>query len=225
MKISFGEVVIVPLIYLSTIGYLKEEMKGQEPYKLNLAMKIYNSCQIILNCYMIYGFMPLISLNNPFGLNQIYNENIKYYVYIHYLSKYFDFLDTFFIVLRSKKNQLSFLHLYHHSTIGMIWGLLLVVGHGNGTAAFGCLINSYIHLIMYSHYLWTSFGFVNPYKKLITQAQLFQFILCFIHSLFVIAFENIVPRAYAYIQVFYQIQMILLFTNFYFKSYKIKKIN
>jgi hypothetical protein len=41
-------------------------------------------------------------------------------------------------------------------------------------AGFGALINSVIHCMMYSHYLWTSFGLNNPFKKMITQAQLIQ---------------------------------------------------
>ena len=49
--------------------------------------------------------------------------------------------------------------------------------------AFGCLINSVIHCIMYSHYFVTSFGFENPFKKFITQAQLIQFAMCIVHAL------------------------------------------
>lgn len=32
--------------------------------------------------------------------------------------QYLDFFDTVFIVLRKKDTQLSFLHVYHHATIG-----------------------------------------------------------------------------------------------------------
>lgn len=48
--------------------------------------------------------------------------------------------------------------------------------------AFGCLINSVIHCLMYSHYLYTSFGYTNPFKKLITQAQLIQFATCIVRE-------------------------------------------
>lgn len=47
---------------------------------------------------------------------------------------------------------------------------LAVDAHGRVCGAgFGALINSVIHCMMYSHYLWTSFGFNNPFKKMITQ--------------------------------------------------------
>jgi elongation of very long chain fatty acids protein 4 len=116
--------------------------------------------------------------------------------------------------------QLTFLHIYHHSSIAVVWGYLLNVGHGNGTAAFGCLINSFIHLIMYSHYLYTSFGFVNPYKKYITQLQLAQFVLCILHFACAYFYDTVYPKELTWIQLIYQIKMILLFTNFYVSTYK-----
>jgi elongation of very long chain fatty acids protein 4 len=41
-------------------------------------------------------------------------------VWIFYLSKIFDFCDTFFIVMRRKWKQLSFLHVYHHTSIFLV---------------------------------------------------------------------------------------------------------
>lgn len=207
----------MPFIYVNSILLLKIYMNNKNPYELKLALNIYNIIQILLNLYMIYGLKNIITFNNIFGLNIIYTNNIDYYVKIHYLSKYFDFLDTFFIILRKKNNQLSFLHIYHHMSVPIIWGFMIIEGHGNGTASFGCLINSLIHMIMYSHYLYTSLGFNNPFKKFITQAQLCQFFLFVIHSILVLIYENIVPRKYAYIQFLYQIPMITLFGNFYRK--------
>jgi hypothetical protein len=123
--------------------------------------------------------------------------------------------------LRGKEQQqLTFLHVYHHGTIGIVWGYLLYIGHGNGTAAFGCLINSVIHVMMYSHYLWTSLGYKNPYKKIITQAQLLQFMLCLSHAFFVTIYETILPRPLACLQIIYHAQMIVLFEGFYKTSYK-----
>lgn len=206
--------------YFSMIYILTKYMKEKKPYSLKYLMLIYNNAQILLNMYMIYGLSSLISYPNIYGINKPYTSYLRYFVYIHYLSKYFDYFDTLFIILRGKeKLQLSFLHVYHHSSIGIIWGLLLHYGHGNGTASFGCFINSIIHLFMYSHYLCTSLGYNNPFKKYITRAQLLQFVLCCIHSLIAIGFEDITPKKYAIIELFYQISMIILFSKFYYKSY------
>ena len=77
------------------------------------------------------------------------------FILIHYVSKFFDFFDTIFIVLRKKDDQvlfisfkcrinlkilpilnffffqLSFLHVFHHATIGPVWGYLLLLGRGS----------------------------------------------------------------------------------------------
>jgi len=204
--------------YLSSLIILKEFMNNKSSYSLKYPLIIYNSSQIILNIYMISGLLHLTN-SNFFGLNIDYNQTLEYFTYIHYLSKYLDYFDTWFIILKKKDKQLSFLHVYHHSTIGIIWGFLIYNNHGNGTASFGALINSFIHFLMYSHYLLTSFNYNNPFKKFITISQICQFYLCLIHSILVLLYENKYPVNYAWLQFIYQIQMIYLFSNFYLKNY------
>ena len=211
---------IATMGYFSMIYIMSKYMKDRKPYSLKTPMLIYNNAQIMLNIYMIYGLSYVVSYPNIYGINIPYTANLRYFVYIHYLSKYFDYFDTLFIILRGKeKQQLSFLHVYHHSTIGLIWGFLLYNGHGNGTASFGCFINSIIHLIMYSHYIYTSLGYKNPFKKYITCSQLLQFAICLIHSLVVIGLEEIVPKQYAIIEFVYQTSMLILFSQFYYNAY------
>merc|ERR1712048_422337 len=111
---------------------------------------------------------------------------------------------------------MSFLHVYHHGTIGCVWGLLLNEGVGSGTCRYGAWINSVTHVIMYSHYLWTSFGLKNPLKNYITMWQIFQFYTCFAHAniiLFVLpGMETILPQQLAWLQFFYHITLVYLFT-------------
>ena len=208
--------------YFLLINMLTAHMKYRKvPYKINKILYAYNLFQIIINLYMIYGLREFISFPNIFSINKEYTKNIEYFTYIHYLSKYLDYFDTYFIILKCKSNeQLSFLHVYHHSTIGIVWGYLLYNGDANGTASYGCFINSIIHFIMYSHYLITSMGYKNPLKKYITQLQLMQFASCILHAFMVLLYENVVPKKYMYLELSYHISMILLFKNFYNKSYK-----
>ena len=218
--------------YLLMIVGLRNHMKSRPAYSLKFIMQVYNFVQVILNVYMIWGLcvLPFMSETpNFFGINAKYTERLEYFVFIHYISKYLDYFDTVFIILRGKeRQQLSFLHVYHHASIGMIWGSLLYIGHGNGTAvllmkmvlhnikfvnvevclqAFGGLINSVIHCIMYSHYFFTSLGYENPFKKFITQAQLIQFAMCIVHAVTVLGFEEVLPRPYAWAQFVYHIQV------------------
>merc|ERR1712228_140215 len=113
---------------------------------------------------------------------------------------------------KKNKYQLSFLHVYHHSTIVMIWGYLLHSGVGNGTVRYGAWVNSVTHVIMYSHYLWTSFGLKNPFKRLITTWQITQFYSCIVHAVIVLCMEQVVPSRFAWLQSVYQMTMVFLFT-------------
>ena len=39
----------------------------------------------------------------------------EWFVFVHYLSKFMDWFDTLWMILKKKSNvQMSFLHLYHH---------------------------------------------------------------------------------------------------------------
>ena len=120
--------------------------------------------------------------------------------------------------------QVSFLHLYHHATISVVWGFMLNIGWGNGTVSYGAMINSFTHVLMYSHYLWTSFGLRNPLKKFLTFFQIGQFYSCQLHAWIVYfgAFqttfpalhERFVPQHLALLQIVYHVTMIILFTFF-----------
>ena len=102
-------------------------------------------------------------------------------VWLYYICKITELLDTVFFVLRKKQNQITFLHLYHHTLMpicGFIglkyfagelrwndrsqWELTnncvfhdIVLG-GHGTLLG--LINSFIHVIMYTYYLLAAMG-------------------------------------------------------------------
>lgn len=95
--------------------------------------------------------------------------------YLYFSLKLSDLLDTVFFVLRKKTNQVSFLHLYHHSMMALTSYYCLknlVMGH----MALMPIINMFVHAIMYSYYLVTC---ISPklkqnmwWKKHITQIQL-----------------------------------------------------
>jgi len=107
---------------------------------------------------------------------------------------------------------LSFLHVYHHATIGMVWGFLLRNNVAGGTIRYGAWANSLTHVVMYSHFLWTSFGLKNPFKRYITMWQIGQFWSCEAHAFCVLALETGPAQKFAWLQVLYQSTMIYLFT-------------
>jgi len=83
-------------------------------------------------------------------------------LWVFYVSKVFDFLDTVFIVLGRKWEQLSFLHVYHHVSIFLIYWMNINVGY-DGDIYLTIILNSFVHLVMYvfislifTHHLLTS---------------------------------------------------------------------
>lgn len=76
-------------------------------------------------------------------------------------------------MLRKKDNQLSFLHVYHHSTMFIFsWiGTKYVPG---GSAFLPALINSFVHVLMYFYYELAAIQCTQilKYKKYVTAIQL-----------------------------------------------------
>ncbi len=68
----------------------------------------------------------------------------------------------FIFILRKKEDQVTFLHVYHHSTMFPFWwiGVRWVAGGG---AYFPAMLNSLVHVFMYSYYFLAALG--PQYKK------------------------------------------------------------
>ncbi|MCL4141267.1 UNVERIFIED_CONTAM: hypothetical protein GTU68_025621 [Idotea baltica] len=148
--------------------------------------------------------------------------------WLFYISKYIDLLDTFFIILKGNRHQISVLHVFHHST--MVLNSWMGVRHApTGHSFFIHLANSFVHINMYSYYFLSSFGkWIKPFlwwKTYLTQMQIIQFFLMFGHM--VIGFYNDcpLPRPLAKSVLIYLVVLIILFLNFYMKTYCFGKVS
>ncbi|CAE8626350.1 unnamed protein product [Polarella glacialis] len=211
--VSPSVVFVLPVLWIFAVYALANCMTTRKAFEVKRYMQVYNVVQILICSYMVYGLMPCVSkLPNLFGINSEYDAQGEWFVFVHFLSKFLDWFDTLWIILKKNRKQLSFLHTYHHMTIPMVWGYLLHVGVGNGTTRYGAWVNSLTHVIMYSHYLWTSFGLENPLKRYITGWQIAQFYSCLLHACVVRALEESEAKQLAWLQICYQISMVYLFT-------------
>ncbi|KAJ9450318.1 Elongation of very long chain fatty acids protein [Diplonema papillatum] len=211
----------IPAVYLIVIYSLRLIMKNRPACEnLKLPMTIYNWTQVVVSGVMTYELGRYVGFPNVFALNTDFTAHCEFWMFIHYLSKILDMADTVFIVLRKKDKQLSFLHVYHHASIGMIWGFLLLFGYGGGTGFYGAFINSLVHTVMYFHYSWVALGFNNPYKKYVTTLQISQFYSCMLHATFGAIWDVYFPTRVCMLQLAYQTSMIMLFTGFFKETYK-----
>jgi elongation of very long chain fatty acids protein 4 len=142
---------------------------------------------------------------------------ISFLVWLHYNNKYVELLDTVFMVLRKKNNQVSFLHCYHHILLIWSWYLCVTIETG-GDVYFGAMVNSFIHIIMYGYYTLALLNIPCPWKKWITNCQMIQFCVVFTHSCYVVYHGNM-PLILPLAQGFVMLNMLVLFGQFYKKSY------
>eukprot|EP00949_MAST-11_sp_MAST-11-sp1_P003643 g3643.t1 len=213
-------------IFLSPLGYIlavmlacracgrdgKSSASPRCEAPLRAIQTLYNIAQIVICSYIAWGLFPADFLQNPFSLGQDPSTTVELFVYYHYLTKFMDWFDTLFSIVAGRMDAVSFLHVFHHASIGPVWGYLLWEGYGSGTVAYGAFINSVTHVIMYTHYLITSLGLNNPLKRQVTQFQLAQFLSCVVHAALVCAGrDGVVPIRLALLQCMYHPIMLYLF--------------
>lgn len=106
-------------VFLQIIMPFLPTVKGLYPFKF-----AYNMIQVMLCSYMCieagiraysagYTLLPCNNFDHQ-------NPPIAFILYVFYISKILDFLDTVFIILEKRWKQLSFLHVYHHTSIFLV---------------------------------------------------------------------------------------------------------
>jgi elongation of very long chain fatty acids protein 4 len=112
-------------------------------------------------------------------------------------------------------------------SIAWAWWIGLRVYPG-GDSYFGALLNSLIHVMMYSYYTFSLLKISCPWKKYLTQAQLLQFFSVFIYSLWSMYTMPEVHHWTNYLayaaQIFEMTSLFLLFLHFYTKAYRKKAL-
>jgi len=146
-------------------------------------------------------------------------------IYIFYLSKFYEFVDTFVMALRQKDT--IFLHTWHHAAMPFTCWTWFAFNFFEG--GWWCvLVNSLIHTMMYSYYLATCLNIKVWFKKYITKAQIVQFIsgtgMCFTWFFLKRSGYGCTSDTPAfYWSNFVNFTFLALFIKFYFDNYKNKK--
>jgi elongation of very long chain fatty acids protein 4 len=80
--------------------------------------------QIVLSAYMSVTAVSEMLRNNYKFWGTGFNPSEKgmaFVIWLFYVSKYVEFGDTLIMVAKGNTRQISFLHVYHHVTISLIW--------------------------------------------------------------------------------------------------------
>jgi hypothetical protein len=96
-----------------------------------------------------------------------------------------------------------------------------------GNTVVGAIFNSLEHILMYFYYFITAMGprfqWFLKWKKQITAFQIIQFVIVFLHSFRMLFVECSYPIFFSYWIAVWEVFFLLLFINFYSKTYKPKK--
>ncbi|XP_063720491.1 very long chain fatty acid elongase 4-like [Symsagittifera roscoffensis] len=214
--------------YLYMCFYGPRWMQSRKEMHIKPIMQAYNILMIGINAYIGYELLSTISgcnwLCEP-GDFAVTPRNTRHAraLWLYYISKIIEFIDTAFFIVRKKFTHVSFLHVYHHASMAVLmWTTTTFFPTGD---TFGpVLFNVVIHIIMYNYYFFAALGPQYQkylwWKKHLTKMQIVQFFLIIHHSVSAL-YINCNPdyNFIYYFLCFYMTSFVCLFLHFYIRSY------
>lgn len=209
-------------------------MENRKPFELKNTLIVYNLFQVVLSCYLFYEAIaagwftkysfrcqPVDYSNSPHAIRTAVG------CWLYFLSKFTEFFDTFFFVLRKKNKHISRLHVIHHGVMPMSTWFGVKFTPGGHSTFFG-MLNTFVHIIMYTYYLLAAFG---PHmqkflwwKKYLTALQMVQFVLVMVHAFQLLFIDCNYPKAFVWWIGLHAVMFYFLFKEFYDQEYKKKPV-
>ena len=146
------------------------------------------------------------------------NPNFDTVIRLFYISKYYEFFDTFLLYLNGKSP--IFLQKYHHIGAVICWHLTYM--YKVDCVWIPSIANSFVHTIMYSYYLGCllKINQVRFIKKYITTLQLCQlFSTMFLCNVLYTQVETNMNVYLMWIVNVYNIGLLVCFIEFYNRNY------
>ncbi|XP_012221707.1 very long chain fatty acid elongase 7-like [Linepithema humile] len=213
-------------------------MEKRPAFQLNTVMILYNAFQVLFSIWLtsLALEVDIRQLFSSHGCNNVNHlppspqkKNLQSALsrgaWWYFFAKIIELLDTVFFVLRKKQNQVTFLHVYHHTVTAVFSWCYLKLLPGEQGVVVGFL-NSMVHIIMYSYYFIAALGSKYRkylwWKKYMTWIQLLQFGIMLFYLILTLALDCRMPKALTYFFVTNVVIFIYLFSDFYRKAYKTK---
>jgi len=168
--------------YLISVFLLKKMMKDKEVVDLKWFRIIHNAFLCWGSLLMVFGLVKELSLVfQKHGLEALWCDsnnrqmegNLYFWYYVFFLSKFYEFIDTFILIVRQK--DISFLHCFHHFiTAFLCWNALY---WEIAVQWIVIILNASVHVFMYYYYLAQTLDQDVWWKKYLTTAQIIQFLI------------------------------------------------
>ncbi|XP_065721488.1 very long chain fatty acid elongase AAEL008004 isoform X4 [Drosophila suzukii] len=178
-------------------------MENRKPLHLQNTLVMYNAIQVVFSAWLFYEMVHAC--------------------WWYYFSKFTEFMDTIFFVLRKKTSQVTTLHVIHHGCMPMsVWfGVKFTPG---GHSTFFGLLNTFVHIVMYTYYMFSAMGPQYQkylwWKKYLTTLQMVQFILIMVHAFQLLFIDCNYPKAFVWWIGMHAVMFFFLFNEFYKAAYR-----
>uniref|UniRef100_A0A8C5TEP2 Elongation of very long chain fatty acids protein n=1 Tax=Malurus cyaneus samueli TaxID=2593467 RepID=A0A8C5TEP2_9PASS len=214
-------VTLVFVCYLLVVALGPSCMQQRRPLELRALLVTYNLAMVALSRLRCVVENVLI-LGNALTAVPCAAQQMARVCWWFFFSKVIELLDTVFLILRKKQEQVTFLHVYHHGSMIFNWwsGVKYVPG---GQAFFIGMLNSFVHIFMYGYYALASLGpRMRRYlwwKRYLTILQLCQFVAVAAHSSYNLFTECPFPDGFNIAVFLYTLSLLALFLHFYYQTY------
>ncbi|NXP41667.1 ELOV4 protein, partial [Leiothrix lutea] len=211
-------VTLVFTSYLFLVALGPSCMRRRWRLELRAPLLAYNLAMVALSSYMFYEFLVTSVLANYSYLCQPVDYSrselgmrMARVCWWFFFSKVIELLDTVFLILRKKQEQVTFLHVYHHSSMLFNWwsGVKYVPGGqgmlvGNAAAGKPCV----------SHGVFLGCG-----DTLFFHLFQCQFVAIAAHSSYNLFTECPFPDGFNTAVFLYILSLLALFLRFYHRTY------
>ncbi len=231
MKSNWRLSILVSIIYIVLVGLSKHWMQSRPKYELRVPLITWNA---ILAVFSITGAIRVLpeffyALTHHGIVYSVCDGGYAYgltgfWAFMFVMSKVPELIDTFFIIFR--KQQLIFLHWYHHMTV-LVYCFYSYKDFTSCGRWF-MNMNYVVHGLMYSYYALKAMRIRVPMcvSQLITTLQIMQMIFgCYVNwvayqtkvnspnTTCIVTYENIYIATAMYLSYF------VLFIHFFMKAY------
>ncbi|BFG15019.1 hypothetical protein CerSpe_012930 [Prunus speciosa] len=199
-----------------------------KPHLLKPITAVYNLNLILLSLIMAVGSLVSIFSYAPYPFWIICfppktspTGPFFFWAYIFYLSKIYEFVDTFLIILSGSLHRLTFLHVYHHTMVLVMCYIWLHTSQSLFPAVIAA--NATVHVVMYTYYLLAALGVRPKWKRRVTEFQIFQFMSSFVGLVWMLIYHFNGSGCCGIwgwcFNIFFYVSLLAMFMDFHAKSY------